>query len=110
MSKEGGGVRPKGSRFTSIDDRLKPGQVAFILLLGALGVFYIWLRNYHDRLLREEQKLEVRVVNLRSESLTLTSDLMRLSKESAVLYQIQARGMRLEASRRPPVAIEYKER
>ncbi|PIE83934.1 MAG: hypothetical protein CSA07_04535 [Bacteroidia bacterium] len=85
-------------------------DVPFILFVGALCVFYIWLRNDYERLWREEQRLEVEVRNLRSESLVLSSELMRRSKESEVYEQTESKGLGLKESRTPPVKIEYKER
>ncbi len=85
-------------------------DVPFILFLGALCVFYIWLRNDYERLWREEQKLEVEVRSLRSESLVLSSELMRRSKESEVYKLTESKGLKLRESRTPPVKIDYKER
>ena len=68
------------------------------------------MRNYYDKLWREEQELEEEVKNLRSESITLNAKLMRSSKESEVAKLVQERQLDLEESRRPPVRIKYYER
>ena len=68
------------------------------------------MRNYYDKLWREEQELEEEVKNLRSESITLNAKLMRSNKESEVAKLVQERQLDLEESRRPPVRIKYYER
>ena len=93
----------KGQGFFSFD-------LKFWILVWALSVLYISMRNYYDKLWREEQELEEEVKNLRSESITLNAKLMRSSKESEVAKLVQERQLDLEESRRPPVRIKYYER
>lgn len=88
----------------------KISNVVLIILVGVVCVLSIWFRNYHTRLLREELLLEKRLTNLRSESLSLRSELMNISKESSVFRELRDRNMRLEPSRTPPVLLEYVER
>ena len=78
----------------------------FWLLLCFLSVVYIAMRNYYDKLWREEQALEEEVKNLRSEAITLTAELMRSSKESEVAQMLKNRDMTLEESRKPPIRIK----
>lgn len=85
-------------------------SVPFIIFLGVLGVFYIGLRNYYDRLWRQEQALEEEVRNLHSESTTLSAELMLQSKESEVVRLVKSKSMDLEESTTPPVKVEYKKR
>lgn len=85
-------------------------DLKFWILVCALSVLYISMRNYYDKLWREEQELEEEVKNLRSESITLNAKLMHSSKESEVAKLVQERQLDLEESRCPPVRIKYYER
>ncbi len=85
-------------------------DIRFWVLVCILSVLYIAMRNYYDKLWREEQALEEEVKNLRSESITLTAELMRSSKESEVAKMVEAQQLDLKESRRPPIRIKYQER
>ena len=82
----------------------------FWILVFALCLIYIAMRNYYDKLWGEEQALEEVVKNLRSESITLNAKLMQTSKESEVARMVEEREIDLEESRRPPIRIKYYER
>ena len=69
----------------------------FWILVFALCLIYIAMRNYYDK-------------NLRSESITLNAKLMQTSKESEVARMVEEREIDLEESRRPPIRIKYYER
>lgn len=85
-------------------------DLKFWILVCALCVLYISMRNYYDKLWRQEQELEEEVKNLRSESITLNAKLMRTSKESEVAKLVEERQLELQESRRPPIRIKYYER
>ena len=85
-------------------------DIRFWVLVCILSVLYIAMRNYYDKLWREEQALEEEVKNLRSESITLTAELMRSSKESEVAKMVESQQLDLQESRRPPIRIKYQER
>ncbi len=85
-------------------------DLKFWILVCALCVLYISMRNYYDKLWRQEQELEEEVKNLRSESITLNAKLMRTSKESEVAKLVVERQLELQESRRPPIRIKYYER
>ena len=100
--------KPKGS--TPSNKGLFAFDLKFWILVCALCVLYISMRNYYDKLWRQEQELEEEVKNLRSESITLNAKLMRTSKESEVAKLVEERRLDLDESRRPPIRIKYYER
>lgn len=80
-------------------------QIPYILFLAALAILYIGNRYNHEKLIREEQALQVEVKNLRAESITTASELMYISKQSQVARLVQERNMGLEESLVPPKKI-----
>lgn len=83
-------------------------QIPYILFLALLAILYIGNRYKHEKLIRQEQALQVEVKNLRSEAITTASELMFISKQSQVTKLINERGMDLEESMVPPKKIKTK--
>lgn len=83
-------------------------QIPYILFLALLAILYIGNRYKHEKLIRQEQALQVEVKNLRSEAITTASELMFISKQSQVTKLINERGMDLEESMIPPKKIKTK--
>lgn len=84
--------------------------VGWVMLLGVMAMVSVALRNYNFRLWVKEQDLQREVKERRRESIVLTSRLMRMSRETQVSLQVEARGLDIRESRRPPVVVELKER
>lgn len=79
-------------------------RVVFITLLG---IFYIGNTHYAERTIREIDKLEKQVEDLRADFTTLKADYMFSSKQSEVARRIAPRG--LEESKKPPIKIRLAE-
>ncbi len=75
-------------------------KVAFTVLLG---VFYVWNNHYAERTVREIDKLEDEVEDLRANVTTLEANYMYSSKQSEVAKKVKALG--LEESMEPPAKI-----
>ena len=87
-----------------VDEGLKK-NIGFILFLTALGILYI-ANGYHtEKLYMRKMSLEKEVGELRFESITTASDLMKLSVQSEVEKRIREAGLDLTQSRVPPVKI-----
>lgn len=80
-------------------------QIPYILFLATLAILYIGNRYNHEKLIRNEQALQVEVKNLRAESITTASELMFISKQSQVARLVKERNMGLEESLVPPKKI-----
>ncbi len=76
---------------------------AFFLFL--LGIAYISIHYRIERTVRESRKLEREIENLHAEYVTKSAALMRLSKRSEVLKQIQQRNLNLQEPNHPPKKI-----
>lgn len=120
------GIWNKGKKFVSPKDELKETvsatvkelldgrvladtvirkNIAFILFLTFLGIFYIANGYSAEKLYRREMVLGQEVRELRFESITTASQLMFMSKQSEVKKRIQNEGLNLQESKEPPVKI-----
>jgi hypothetical protein len=84
------------------------GQIPYILFLAFLAIVYIANRYRYERIVREGQRMQIEVKNLRAESITTASQLMHISKQSQVSILIKERGLGLEESVVPPKKIKAK--
>lgn len=80
-------------------------QLPFIGYLALLGVFYISIHFYAEKVLRETQQLEKELHEMRAESITRASDLMTKSKQSEVLNLVKQYNLGLEEAVTPPQQI-----
>lgn len=80
-------------------------QIPFILVLTILAVFYIANHFHAEKVLRDTQKLEKELHELRAESITRASRLMYMSKQSQVSKLIKDRDLGLEEAVTPPRQI-----
>ncbi|MCT4636722.1 MAG: FtsL-like putative cell division protein [Bacteroidales bacterium] len=83
-------------------------QIPFVLFLGLLGMIYIGNRNASERTIRETIKLQKEIKELRSEAISTTAELMRISKQSEVKKLLERYNLNLEAPVEPPVVISVK--
>ena len=84
------------------------GQVPYVLFLAFLAIIYIANRYKYEKLVKQDQTLQVEVKNLRAESITVASQLMFISKQSEVSKLIEKKGLGLEESVVPPKKIKAK--
>ena len=80
-------------------------QLPFILYLAFLGLIYITNHFNAEKVLRETQKLEKELHEMRAESITRTSILMDNSKQSKVAERVKERNLGLEEATTPPQQI-----
>ena len=84
------------------------GQVPYVLFLAFLAIIYIANRYKYEKLVKQDQTLQIEVKNLRAESITMASQLMFISKQSEVSKLIEQKGLGLEESVVPPKKIKAK--
>lgn len=77
-------------------------QLPFVLFLTFLGVIYIGNRFHAERMVRQINDLKIEVGNLRSEQITITSELMNISRPSQVAALVELKGLNLQESLEPP--------
>lgn len=76
-----------------------PQYVAFCILLV---IIYITHNNYVERDLNRVSKLKTEIKGLRYQSITLSSELMNMSKQSEVARRVNAEGLQLHELTEPP--------
>jgi len=77
----------------------------YIILITFLGAVYIGNRFHAERITRETAKLQLEVKELRSESLSVSADLMYISRQSEVVKLVKSKGLSLEELKTPPYKL-----
>jgi len=77
-------------------------QMPFIFFLVFLGIIYINNHYKVESLQKELYSLSREVKELRYEAVTISSELMSMSKQSEVLKKVRADGIELEELTEPP--------
>lgn len=83
-------------------------QLPFIIFLSVLAVMYIGNRYHAEKVIRDINKLQTEVKNLRAEEITTASELMKISKQSEVARLVKENNLGLEESTEPPIKIKSK--
>jgi len=80
-------------------------QLPYILFLSFLALIYIGNRYHAEKIIRELDKMQNDVMDLRAESITSESDLMYISKQSEVARLLREEHSSIKESVTPPVKI-----
>lgn len=81
-------------------------QLPFILFLAMLAIFYIG-NNYHaEKLILDAVKMKREIKELRSESITLQSEIMFLKRATEVAKLVDKHQLNLNELKEPPIIIE----
>jgi hypothetical protein len=77
--------------------------IIFLMLLANISVRY-----KSEKVIREVTALQDSLKELRSESITIAADLMKLSRPSQIMDRVKKSGLQLETSKEPPKKIHVK--
>ena len=77
-------------------------QTRFILLLASIAFVSIANRNHAEKLVIRLNRLQGDVKELRAKSITISSDLVRISRQSEVVRLVEQYGLGLEEYLEPP--------
>ncbi|MBN2520710.1 MAG: hypothetical protein JXB17_09420 [Bacteroidales bacterium] len=80
-------------------------QLPFILFLAFLAIVYIANRYHAESIIRETSAIQNEMKDLRSEAITIASELMHISKQSEVVKLVNSKDLDLVESKDPPVII-----
>ncbi|GAB4300189.1 MAG: hypothetical protein Kow0068_23510 [Marinilabiliales bacterium] len=80
-------------------------QIPFIFFLIFLAMIYISNSYNAEKVVRETNKLQKELKELRSEQLGISSELMYISKQSEVLKLIKEKNIDLKEAKEPPKII-----
>ncbi len=88
-----------------VSDKIVLKNFWYIILLTILGAIYIGNRFQAEKINRELTKLNREVRDLRAESLSTSTNLMSVSKQSEVYRLVRERGLGLEELKTPPYRL-----
>ncbi|MCF8370022.1 MAG: hypothetical protein K9H64_00270 [Bacteroidales bacterium] len=77
-------------------------HLAYIFFLGALGIFYIGNRYHAEKILRQTTKTEKELIDLRSEAVAVSSELLIWKNQSNIKKLLEERNMPLKPLVAPP--------
>lgn len=77
------------------------GLVAFCLML-----FYIYNQHHANKALRKKEQLSKELKELRSEKISLESEVTNASKQSEIARRLEGTG--IKELTKPPIKIEYR--
>jgi hypothetical protein len=80
-------------------------QYLLLLMIAGLTFLYVDNRFYCETQLAKEIELKKKIQDVKYESLTISAELMQLSRESNVLSLVNASGMNLQQTITPPIVI-----
>ena len=75
-------------------------------MIAVLGFVYIDNRYYVETQMNKENRLRRELRDVKYESLTISAELMQISRRSNVLRMIRERGLDLVESTEPPILID----
>lgn len=81
-------------------------QYGLFIMLAALTFLYVDNRFYCETQLAKEIDLKKKILDVKYESLTISAELMEISRESNVMNKVNETGINLVQSTTPPVVIE----
>ncbi len=84
-------------------------QIPLIFMIFILLFFYVDNRFYCEKKLLNILELEKKIKDIKFESLTISAQLMRLTRQSNINQLIKDRGIDLEVSKKPAIVIDTTE-
>lgn len=94
---------------TLLTRELVLGQLPFVLFLMGLAMIYIANRYHSESVIRQINKVQNEIKDLRSEHISVSSELMFLSKQSEVSRLSAEKGIGLTEATEPPFKISVTE-
>lgn len=80
-------------------------QIPFIIFLVMIALFYINNRFTYEAQLRDIDRLKKELIDAKYESLTVSEELMQMSRQSYVIDKLREQGSELQVSTEPSVVI-----
>ena len=81
-------------------------QYGLLIMIAVLAFWYVDNRYTCETQLAKEIELKKEIQDLKYESLTISAELMEISRESNVLRMVNTNGLDLIQSNTPPIVIE----
>lgn len=81
-------------------------QYPLIALMVVLSIFYIDNRYASEKQITDITDLKRKIQDAKYESLTISAELMEISRQSNILLLLQEKGMDLRPGTTPPIVVE----
>lgn len=81
-------------------------QYGLLIMLAVLAFAYIDNRYYCETQMKRENQLRKELKELKYESLTISAELMQISRRSNVLKMVNEKGLNLIEATEPPIKID----
>ena len=81
-------------------------QYGLLIMIAALTFLYVDNRFYCETQLAKEIDLKKKILDVKYESLTISAELMEISRQSNVMNKVNESGITLIQSTTPPFVIE----
>lgn len=90
---------------TMISEKLILNNLGYVMFITFLAAVYIGNRFHAEKITRLSSRLAREVKDLKAESLSTSTDLMSVSKQSEVYRLVKEKGINLEELKTPPFKI-----
>ncbi len=81
-------------------------QYGLLIMIAVLTFFYVDNRYYCETQLAKEIEMEKKIQDAKYESLTISAELMQISRQSNVFKMVNDSGLNLIETISPPIVIE----
>ena len=81
-------------------------QYGLLIMIAALTFLYVDNRFYCETRLAKEIDLKKKIQDVKYESLTISAELMEISRQSNVMNKVNESGINLIQSTTPPIVLE----
>ena len=81
-------------------------QYGLLIMIAALTFLYVDNRYYCETQLAKEIDLKKKIQDVKYESLTISAELMEISRQSNVMNKVNENGINLVQSTTPPIVIK----
>ena len=95
-----------GGSLLASDKVLK--QMPFVFFLVFLGILLITNRYWSEKTIRKMEMVQDSIKELRAESVTYETDLMKMNRPSEIVDKVKASGLGLEEPTEPARKLEVK--
>lgn len=90
---------------STVTEKIILKNLWYVMLVTFLAAVYIGNRFHAEKITRETAQLQREVKELRAESLSISADLMYVSRQSEVVKLVKSQGLNLEELKTPPFKL-----
>ena len=81
-------------------------QYLLLALMVVLSIFYIDNRYSSEKQITKITELKRKIQDAKYESLTISAELMEISRQTNILLLLQSKGIQLRPGNTPPIVVE----